>query len=702
MINQHSFKEKNYLWITIVIFLVLVVYRLSRAIEPFETYLSTKLDINFTIWIENLLFFWLLLLLWVAYKEWRNISIREKEVDKALRNISPDVYIYADKDMFIKRCSQTVESMIGYKPEDLLERPVRSVLILEEEIIEDKSWIQHFDASLKYHSGYVTSKDGKDIPVLIITNQLEYSLGTIVMLRNITDINEAKNALKHSENKYQILIESAPVGIMSIDTNLKIIDMNAKLHEIFDLPDDRYQGAFLEDIEELQDEEIIDNFHKCMSSRKQYKMDKWTRVINDEQVYLELHWAPITSVNREVLGVQCIFIDITERTQLEERFYQAQKMEAVGRLAGGIAHDFNNLLTVISGYSAVIISRCQKTGDDEILSFIREIDTASNMAASLTQKLLAFSRRHKVLQQNLDINLSILELDKIIRHLIGENIELVVLPEKNVPTIKMDPSQLEQILINLVINAKDAMPNGGSITISTAEANFKTTEEAIYNTIIPGKYVKITISDTGEGMSEEIQRQIFEPFFSTKDVGKGTGLGLATVYGIVSQSNGYIMVDSVVKKGTSFHIYLPAIAEKVDMTLEEDGEITLPGGDETILLVEDETSVQVFVETILKELGYTVLKASNGEEGLRVAKQNDYKIDMLLTDVVMPKLSGHEMVAEIRNIIPDLRVLYMSGYVNSTAVPKDIENENTDFLQKPFTALMLATKIRLVLEAQES
>jgi PAS domain S-box-containing protein len=701
MITRPNFKEKNYLWMTISIILVLSVYRLTRAIQPFENLLSDYLDINLTTVIENILFGWLLLLLWLAYKQWRNISIREQEVEKALQNISPDVYIYADKDMFIKRCSKTVTSMLGYTPEDLIERPIRSILNIEEEV-NDYDLISHMDAEFDYHNGFVTSKDGEDIPALIITNELEYNLGNIIMLRNITDIRKAKTALKESENKYQILIESAPVGIISIDTNLKIIDMNEKLLEVLNISGEKYHDAYLEDIEELNDEEIIDNFHKCMSSRKQYKLDKWTKVIDNEQLYLELHWAPITSDNETVLGVQCIFVDITERTQLEERFYQAQKMEAVGRLAGGIAHDFNNLLTVISGYSAVIISRCKKTGDDEILSFIKEIDTASNMAASLTQKLLTFSRRHKVLQQNLDINLSILELDKIIRHLIGENIELIVLPEKNVSTIKMDPSQLEQILINLVINAKDAMSASGKITIATTEAHIAETEDAVYTAIIPGDYVKITVSDTGEGMTDDVKRQIFEPFFSTKDVGKGTGLGLATVYGIVSQSNGYIMVDSVLQEGTSFHIYLPAIEEKVDMTLEEDGDISLPGGNETILLVEDETSVQIFVETILKELGYTVLKASNGEEGLRVAKQNEYKIDLLLTDVVMPNLGGYEMVSEIRTIIPDLTVLYMSGYVNSTAVPQDITNKNTDFLQKPFTALMLATKIRIVLEEPEN
>jgi len=696
MIANTTFKEKNYLWMTITIIIVLSVYRLTRIIQPFENLLSDYLDINLTAVIENILFGWLLVLLWFAYKQWRNIAIREKEVEKALQNISPDVYIYADKDMFIKRCSKTVTSMLGYAPEDLIERPIRSIITMDDEVV-DVDLISHMDDEFEYHNGYITSKTGEDVPALIITNELEYNLGNIIMLRNISDIKKAKTALKESENKYQILIESAPVGIMSINTDLRITDMNAKLLEVLNIHE-KYEEAYLEDIEELNDEEIIDNFHKCMSSKKQYKLDKWTKVINNEQVYLELHWAPIISDNKTVLGVQCIFVDITERTQLEERFYQAQKMEAVGRLAGGIAHDFNNLLTVISGYSAVIISRCKKTGDDEILSFIKEIETSSNMAASLTQKLLTFSRRHKVLQQNLDINLSILELDKIIRHLIGENIELIVLPEKNVSTIKMDPSQLEQVLINLVINAKDAMSSSGKITIATTEEFVEESEDAVYNAIIPGNYVKITVSDTGEGMTDEVKRQIFEPFFSTKDVGKGTGLGLATVYGIVSQSNGYIMLDTVVNKGTSFHVYLPAIEEKVDMTLEEDGDISLPGGSETILLVEDEMSVQVFVETILKELGYTVLKASNGEEGLRVAKQNEYKIDLLLTDVVMPNLGGYEMVTEIRKIIPNLKVLYMSGYVNSTAVPQDITNKNTDFLQKPFTALMLATKIRIVLE----
>jgi PAS domain S-box-containing protein len=380
----------------------------------------------------------------------------------------------------------------------------------------------------------------------------------------------------------------------------------------------------------------------------------------------------------------------------EEQLRQSQKMEAIGKLAGGIAHDFNNLLTGITGYSELALRKLE--ADNPVRKNIEEIRKAGARAASLTGQLLAFSRRQMLQAKVLDLNAVVGEMDKLLRRLIGEDIDLITLLKPGLGQIKADPGQIEQVLMNLVVNARDAMPKGGKITIETEHAYLDEAYARNHLAVQPGRYVALTVSDTGTGMDTEIQKRIFDPFFTTKEVGKGTGLGLSTVYGIVKQSGGNIWVYSEVDKGTTFKVYLPRFAEALEEAEAEDALSHGSMGRETVLLVEDEEMVRSLAKEVLEENGYAVITALNGQEGLQLSRDFDGRIDLLITDVVMPQMGGRELAEALSALRPDTRVLYMSGYTDDAIVRHGILDDNTFFLQKPFTPNTLALKTREALD----
>jgi PAS domain S-box-containing protein len=395
----------------------------------------------------------------------------------------------------------------------------------------------------------------------------------------------------------------------------------------------------------------------------------------------------------QMLGVAT---DITRHKELEEQLRQSQKMEAVGQLAGGIAHDFNNLLTAINGYSQLSLRR---VGPDDLLRRnIEAIKSAGDRAASLTRQLLAFSRRQMLQAKVLDLNAVVGEMDKLLRRLIGEDVDLITLLKPGLGQIKADPGQIEQVLMNLVVNARDAMPKGGKITIETEHAYLDEAYAGNHFAVKPGRYVALTVSDSGTGMDTETQKRIFDPFFTTKEVGKGTGLGLSTVYGIVKQSGGHICVYSEVDKGTTFKVYLPRFDEAPDEAEEEDALGRGSKGKETVLLVEDEEVVRSLAKEVLEEDGYAVIIASNGQEGLQMSQDFDGRIDLLITDVVMPQMGGRELAEGISVLRPDTKVLFMSGYTDDAIVRHGILDDNTFFLQKPFTPNALTLKTREALD----
>jgi PAS domain S-box-containing protein len=405
-------------------------------------------------------------------------------------------------------------------------------------------------------------------------------------------------------------------------------------------------------------------------------------------------------VNFNCIRLDCEYMvavvrDVTERRRLEEQLRQAQKMEAVGQLAGGVAHDFNNLLTVISGYCELLLASLPPSDPwREQLAAIRD---AGERAAGLTGQLLAFSRKAIVAPKILDLNDVVDSVGKMLRRLIGEDVVLVTALAPSLDRVKADPGQVEQVIINLAVNARDAMPRGGRLTIETA--NRKVPEEDGRDSVLPpGRYVRLAVSDTGHGMTDELKAKIFEPFFTTKEPGKGTGLGLATVYGIVKTYGGHIAVDSQVGAGTTFTVLLPAEEAAANRSFDEVLRVA-PRGTETVLLVEDDNVVRRLAQIALEAQGYTVLEAADSTAAVQVAEGHAGPVHLLLTDVVMPGLGGRDLADEVRARWPGVKVLYVSGYTDDAVVRHGVREATDAFLQKPFTPLVLARKVRAVLDA---
>jgi signal transduction histidine kinase/CheY-like chemotaxis protein len=410
---------------------------------------------------------------------------------------------------------------------------------------------------------------------------------------------------------------------------------------------------------------------------------------------VEISIGPLAT--REGALVTAAIRDITERKQLEQQFRQSQKMEAVGQLAGGIAHDFNNLLTVINGHSEMALQLLK--ADDPLHSNLEQIKEAGDRAASLTRQLLAFSRKQILEPKVLDLNAIVTNLDKMLQRLIGEGIALQTALAPALGRVKADSGQIEQVLINLAVNARDAMPQGGRLTIEAANVELDGHYAAQHVAVQPGPYVMLAVSDTGCGMDAETQARIFEPFFTTKGQGKGTGLGLSTVHGIVKQSGGYIWVYSEPGRGTTFKIYLPRVDAQAEALEPHSPRQESLQGTETILLVEDEERVRRLARTILAGHGYSVLEAPNGAEALRISEQHSGAIHLLVTDVAMPGMSGREVVARLAPAHPSMKVLYMSGYTDNAIVHHGVLMPGIAFVQKPFTPNGLARKVREVLDA---
>src|ERR1035441_3088967 len=387
--------------------------------------------------------------------------------------------------------------------------------------------------------------------------------------------------------------------------------------------------------------------------------------------------------------------DITVRKALEEQLMHAQKMEAVGRLAGGVAHDFNNMLTVIGGYNRMILDELSTL--DPLRGYSEEILKAADRAGALTNQLLAFSRRQIMQPRIINVNDVISQTESMLRRLIGEDIQLVISLGADAGNIKTDPHHIEQAIVNLAVNARDAMPGGGRIIIETGNVQIDETYAKTHMGVKPGEFVMIAVSDTGHGMDSATRQNIFEPFFTTKPRGKGTGLGLATVYGMVKQSGGDIWVYSEPGQGTTFKLYFPRVAEPVSPGGFEEPEHARRDAAETLLLVEDETQVRELEVRMLTQLGYQVLAAANGEEALEVSRAHQGKISLLVTDVVMPNMSGKQVAEYLLLRRPDLRVLYLSGYTANTIGHHGVLDSSVDFLTKPFTREALARKIREIL-----
>ena len=417
-------------------------------------------------------------------------------------------------------------------------------------------------------------------------------------------------------------------------------------------------------------------------------------------MWVQTSKVPLHDRDGKIIGILGTYEDMTERRRLEEEFRQAQKMEAVGRLAGGIAHDFNNMLTAILGFSELTLQ--QLPPDSPLRRQVEQINSAAKHAQLLTRQLLTFSRKQVTQPQLLTLNTLVNDTGKMLQHLIGEDIELEVLLGAEAAMVRVDPGQIEQVMMNLAINARDAMPNGGKLIIQTGTALLDETYSRRHPGVAIGSYATLSISDTGYGMTPEVKAHLFEPFFTTKPTGMGTGLGLATSYAIVKQAGGHISAYSEVGKGATFVIYLPLVEKEAETLAPEATTPELLGGTETILLAEDEAVVRDMVGMVLRELGYKVQEAANGEEALRILEENGkQKIDLLITDLVMPRMGGKELAARVQAAHPNTKILFISGYTGELVIRQGELEPGTAFLQKPFVPSVLARKVREILDGRK-
>ena len=497
-----------------------------------------------------------------------------------------------------------------------------------------------------------------------------------------------ETALAASERRLGDIFDIAPDAILLVSAKGTILLANAAAHRMFGWHELR--GASVHTL-------VAAGNFTDPTPRRMGQMGDLQATRRDRTTFpVEIAVAPST-VDGEVATL-AILRDVTERRTLEERFRQTQKLEAIGSLAAGVAHDFNNLLSVILSYSAMVTDKLDPK--DPMREDLGEIHTAAMRAADLTQQLLAFGRKQMLKLAPTNLSTVVGKLHTLLRRLIGEDIELTVLTAARLGTVLVDPSQVEQVVMNLVVNARDAMPSGGKITIETADAMLDEAYASQHVGVTPGWFVMIAVTDTGTGMDAETRARIFEPFFTTKEVGRGTGLGLSTVFGIVKQSEGHIWLYSEPGKGTTFKVYFP----RVDQPATEQPARAVsetPRGAETILLVEDDEALRQLTAVILRRQGYHVLVAETGGDALLICEQHGATIHLLLTDVVMPKMNGRQLADRLKVLRPSMKVLFMSGYTDNAIVHHGVLDSDVAFLQKPITPGLLARKVREVLDGPE-
>jgi PAS domain S-box-containing protein len=538
-------------------------------------------------------------------------------------------------------------------------------------------------------------RDGSRIPVEM-TITVTPQGGVVSVARDISERLKAERAHLETEAKYQMFVEQvaavsyiAEVGVQGkwhyVSPQVEAI-LGYTQEEWLAGAEDWILHVFAEDHPVIEAAE--ENFMKAGRFQAEYRIQR-----KDGRIIWVSDNAVLVPGSESHPLMEGIIVDITERRLLENQLQQARRMEAVGRLAGGVAHDFNNVLTIIKGYVELALNRV--VSHPELRGNIQQIADAADRAVTLVRQLLAFSRKQVLKPKVLDLNSIVLNMDKMVRRLMSETIEMTTKVEKHLGAVKADPGQIEQVILNLIVNARDAMPDGGQLWMETRNVELNSSFASDQSSIKPGSYVMLSVMDTGVGISPDTLPHIFEPFYTTKESIRGTGLGLSTVYGIVKQSGGHIMVTSEVGKGTTFKVYLPRVEDSVQAPRQREW-VETPGekGKETILLVEDEPAVRELAHLVLSEQGYTVIEAQNSEDAVRLAGKHGSEIHLLLTDVVMPEMSGHDLAKHLTALHANLRVLYMSGYPNNVIAENGTLEEGLSFLQKPFTPQVLTQRVR--------
>jgi two-component system, cell cycle sensor histidine kinase and response regulator CckA len=556
-------------------------------------------------------------------------------------------------------------------------------------LLAEHGMVEHFEVQ-------VYRKDGSKMWLSTNTKVVRENNVIVRYEGTFEDITERKlleDQLRQAEQKYRDIVEDAVVGIFQSTPEGRYLSVNPALANMlgYDSPQDLVESITDTSLQIYVDPERREEFKRLAREQggaKNFECEAYRK--DGSKMWISANVRAVTK-DGVVVRYEGMNEDITQRKLLEAQLRQAQKMEAVGQLAGGVAHDFNNALGVITGYSD-LLQMSLPVGDPSH-RHAEEIAKAGRRAAALTRQLLAFSRKQVIQPVVLDLNAATSELERMLRRLIGEDIEITFKRGLSLGRVKMDPGQVEQVLMNLVINSRDAMPQGGRLCIETANVELDETYARQTGYVVPGAYVMLSVSDTGCGMDKKTQLHIFEPFFTTKEPGKGTGLGLSTVYGIAKQNDGYIVAYSELGKGTTFKLYLPRLSDSAKLPAPLSTPATLPCGTETVLVVEDEESLRILTRTCLESNNYTVLDAPDATAALELAKKHHGRIHLLLTDVVMPGMSGRDLAIQLNLSQPAIKVLYMSGYTNDLIDQHGILDHDTVLLEKPFTLNSLLTKV---------
>jgi len=637
------------------------------------------------------------------------LAIERKQAEDALRkqqeeqqiilNSAPYMIWYKDKENKVLRANKAAADSVGLSVSEVEGRSKQELFPEEAERYhqEDLEVIRSGQPKLGIIEPYQTPSGQKR---WVRADKVPYRdqegniIGVIVFATDITEQQRAEEAVRRSEANYRSLVRNAPYGIYRATAEGKLLSVNPALVEMLgysseeellavNLDRDIYCDA-AERVRTLQSDSGLLEGAEVTWKRK-----------DGTPITVRLSGRPVRDEAGEEVSHERIAENVTEQRALEQQLRQAQKMEAVGRLAGGVAHDFNNLLMVIKGHAELLLER--GCADDWQLRKTEQIRKSADRAAALTQQLLAFSRMQVLQPKVIDLNAVAAEMGRMLPRLIGEDIELAIVTGPRLGRVKADPGQIEQVIMNLAVNARDAMPQGGKLLIETLNVELDEAYARRHPPLASGRYVMLAVSDTGVGMDAETQAHIFEPFFTTKEKGKGTGLGLATVYGVVKQSGGYIWLYSEPGQGTTFKIYFPRVEEAAEESRPAQTSAEPPPGWETILLAEDERDVREVAREFLGRSGYTVLEAKDGAEAIEIATRHPGPIHLLVTDMVMPGMGGRELAARLAALRPEIKVIYMSGYTEYAQTRQGEKDPSAGLLAKPFTRHTLASTVREVL-----
>jgi PAS domain S-box-containing protein len=597
-----------------------------------------------------------------------------------------DGVVVLDAQDIILDLNPAAQRLVGHTAPEGIGRPVAEVWSDWEDCVK------HIRDSGEVVLHAVSDRRVYDVHVSPFSDWHDQPAGQVVVLHDITDYKLAEDALRRAEHEKALLLDSISEFVTYQDRELRIVWTNRAVAESAD-----------PSLAELAGHRCYETWQRrdapCTECPVLKAMDtgqpQQAKLTTPNGKVFSVRGYPVRDESGEIVGAVEVASDISEREDLERQFRQAQKMEAVGRLAGGVAHDFNNLLTAITGYTDLLL--CDPGITDEMEADLKEVANAADRAATLTRQLLAFARRQVLQPRVLDLNALVGDLAKMIRRLIGEDVDLTMTLDPALGSVEADPGQVEQVIMNLAVNARDAMPQGGELVIGTANVELDRARASQRLGVQPGPYVMLSIRDTGVGMDAETLAHLFEPFFTTKEQGRGTGLGLSTVFGIVRQHKGAILPRSEPGRGTTFEIYLPRV-EIAEGRIADAASSRLPGGSETVLLAEDEDAVRALAHAVLQRQGYTVLEAANGDQAIATCEQHTGPIHLLLTDVIMPGMSGCELADRLAQRYPKAKVLYMSGHTDDTIARHGILDPGVAFLQKPFAPSALARRVREVLE----